>query len=110
MQQGVFFDAETKEAFASAALQNHLEKGYRMNTQSLIFALAALVAVILAYRLGIKDGRTLAENGELSRAEKDFFIRRKTEKHKETEEERKVRIEAENVENYGTCVPQQEVA
>ncbi len=71
-----------------------------------VFALAVIVSVLVAYRLGFKDGRMATQTGELSQI---VSVKKKAKKYKESDEERRIRIELENIENYGTAVPQQEV-
>ena len=71
-----------------------------------IFAFAAIVSVLFAYRLGFKDGSAAAQTGEFSQI---VSVKKKAKRHKESDEERKMRIELENIENYGTAIPQQEV-
>lgn len=70
-----------------------------------IAAAAVLVIFMEGYRLGRQQGR-----GE--QAKKESISRRpsnKAFKHEESRQERLMRLELENIENYATSAPQQEV-
>lgn len=70
-----------------------------------IAAAAVLVIFMEGYRLGRVQGR-----GE--QAKKESISRRSSNKkfkHEESRQERLMRLELENIENYATSAPQQEV-
>jgi hypothetical protein len=73
-----------------------------------LLAVAAIFAVIGSYRQGFRHGVqvSLHEPTEMSRMKK---TRVSSAEYEEPEELRKLRIELENIEHYGTDVPQQEV-
>lgn len=78
-----------------------------MDIKTLIFSIAAIVAVFFSYRQGIKDGTSLVKNGIVEPAQYPAVFKKNA--HKETDEERKSRIALENIENYATKTAQQEV-
>ena len=79
-----------------------------MEMMNTVFALGAKIAVLLAYRMGLRDGSALAKDEPLAKAKPAVRIVR-VKKSKETDEARKARIEWENIERYGTDAPQEEV-
>ena len=65
-----------------------------------------IAAVLLAYHMGLRDGYSMAKNVP---AEKVFPRWKKKKENPETDEQRRIRITAENIENFGTGRPQKEV-
>ena len=70
-----------------------------------IFSLM-VAGVLLAYHMGLRDGYSMAKSVP---PEKLFPRWKKKEPIGETDEQRKARITAENIENFGTGRPQKEV-
>ena len=79
-----------------------------MEMMNTLFAAAALIAVLAAYRFGLRDGSALAKGESIERKKLTVRLARR-QTNKETDEERKARIEWENIERYGTDAPQEEV-
>lgn len=80
-----------------------------MDIYTMIFAGASLAAVFFAYRAGIRDARRLTDKEGFNQPSFRLSARTSGKERKETDEERRERIALENIENYGTSVPQKEV-
>ena len=78
-----------------------------MQTVILVITVSLMIAgILLAYHMGVRDGYAMGRN--LS-PEKVFPRWKKEKKAVETEEQRRIRLTAENIENFGTGRPQKEV-
>ncbi len=81
-----------------------------MDIYTSLFAGAALAAVFFAYRAGLRDAKKLSEtDGVDLPGRRNFAWPRSKQNAVESDEDRKARIALENIENYGTAVPQKEV-
>ena len=63
----------------------------------------ASIMTFSGFFLGFKTGKSICEKGDIEIIKPNFKVA------KETDEQRKMRILAENIENYGTDIPQKEV-
>jgi hypothetical protein len=69
----------------------------------------SLCAVIAAFMLGFKNGMNFVEDKKAIKKPVFGGFNPMSSKHVQSEEERKLSIELENIENYATCKPQKEV-
>ena len=72
----------------------------------MIYAIVAILLAMIAFFIGFKVAKSIYTTKDIKLPKKPLFSFKQA---KETEEERIQRITMENIENYGTGLPQQEV-
>ena len=78
-------------------------------TQEMFFTVFGAGVAIISFAAGML-ARVLLQKGEEELAAPMLASGRRPKRKKETNEEERARIISENIENYGTAVPQKEVS